>query len=167
MHGNLGVGLALTPWCSWMILFAMDFFFPHFLSQKKLKEKLISFVDQKLLTNFGPFFFYFYMLSNCLAINQGLPFDTHQKKRKKKFSQFGLLFMFYVCQRERKRIRLAFFGWSRSNLVGFWCPQIKSGHPQMASFGCCALLMDEQTFSWEFLHWRERRRIRVARGRIP
>jgi hypothetical protein len=74
------------------------------------------------------------------------------------------------------QIRLALDG-PDQNLVGFWCPQIKSsrlwmaeiksGHPQVASFGCCALLMDEQIFSWEFLHWRERRRIRVARGRIP
>jgi len=27
--------------------------------------------------------------------------------------------------------------------------KIKSGHPQRASFGCCALLMDEQTFAWD------------------
>jgi hypothetical protein len=61
------------------------------------------------------------MLSNFLAINQGLPFDTHQKKRKEKKKEVQPIwasFHVYVCQRGRKRIRVT-FGWSRSNLVGF------------------------------------------------
>jgi hypothetical protein len=73
------------------------------------------------------------------------------------------------------RIRLA-FGWSRSNICHLWMIQIKSGwllmpqikssdclwmaeiksgHPRTASFGCCALLMDEQNFFMGFYSYRD------------
>jgi hypothetical protein len=45
------------------------------------------------------------MLSNFLAINQGLPLTPikrKEKKRKKKFSQFGLLFMFMFAKGKEK-----------------------------------------------------------------
>ncbi len=157
-------------------------------------------MDEKLLTNFGPFFFYFI----CWVISwpsSRLAFWQPCKRKEKEVQPIWASFHVYVCQRERRRIRVT-FGWLRSNLVGFWCPRsnpvafgwLRSNLVTLRwhLFGCCALSMDEQSFSWDWLmeilftlilgdlkaflpsslmthqkkmaNWRERRRIRVARG---
>jgi hypothetical protein len=56
------------------------------------------------------------------------PIKRKEKKRKKKFSQFGLLFHVYVLPKGKKKDKCRPpFGWSRSNLGHLRMTQIKSG----------------------------------------
>jgi hypothetical protein len=136
-------------------------FSPHLLSQQGLPLTPVTRKEKRSSANLGLLFMFMFAKGKRRRIRVAFGWSRSN------LVAFG--------SDDPDQIRLA-FGWSRSNICHLWMIQIKSGwllmpqikssdclwmaeiksgHPRTASFGCCALLMDEQNFFMGFYSYRD------------